>query len=912
MDAGGQPITGDDAHTDPRWDYPEYPPGSVVELRVHGVGGEPPSGMTRDPHPRLVGGDELAGLWRARNPLVGALSRGRHHVREVLAWGGQTSGTVRHAFWVLLLPYALFNMAGRMHRSDPDSRWSVAHRAVARVLAYTMTLSFVALVAGIFVDLVGVQCAGTTCLERTADLTGGALLAPVRRYAEDHLARLGLLSLGPVVAVLLLWWAGRYRTQDLEGAGDEPERTHQAGQSPALRLPGEATRLTDRDFWRNAWPTSRLRATHASGAFAVIGVVVSLVHLDLAPTPHHGLWRTALWVSLAVVVGAGVVAALPRTVTPGPDPGLHQVQWLLRLGAVVPGTAGIALALVPDRGWPRGLWVPGVATALWWAVRSARGGSEGRPDVGVLGNLWLVVGVVLVAGGFQQSILSLDHVLEPAIGQLPVGLGTTFAEGPVGTWLVDAAPGLYLPAHLLLAPVAVLQIVLLAGLLLTGFERRPHRRADASPLVRPAIVGNLGAVTVGLMSLLVLMATTGSAHALVLDWLGERGRDLVLPWWHALTALVTAVWFPGALIVLSASYGIAAAVVPGFMVRPSPADVAAELRRGLDGEAVPDPTDPSTTMGSSPVAKRLGTIGRAWLTQMWLRHAGHLLSGAVAATTAIVAFFLVRQFLVDAGPGSFNDFPLVTAALWLTATGGLGAIALIRAGLSERATRRNIGRIWDVITVWPRVTHPFAPPCYGEAIVPMLADRLRDLTTHEREYRVVLAGHSQGSVVSLAAIGATQDIPPDRVALVSYGSPIALLYERFYPGVVGGPLGPVATATERVGTWHHLYGLTEPFAGPFWHEDGFDDVASSRARAGWGLSLEVPHADAPCPVCGWYRGGRADVTDGPRTTDHVVTDPDRWLQPLDPQVPHHRGHSTYHDHRELEQHLAVVADRLTD
>lgn len=898
MDAGGQPVTGDDAFTDPRWDYPEYPAGSVVEVRVHGVGGEPPSGMARDPQPRLVSGDELAGFWRSRNPVIGRLPGGRSVVREVLAWGGQTSGTTRHAFWVLLLPFALFNMAGRMHRSDPDSRWSVAHRAVCRVLAHTMTLSFVALVAGVAIDLVAVQCAlAGDCLEASADLTGGVLLAPFRRYADDHLARMALAALVPVLAVLVLWWAGRYRTRQLEWT------TTEAGRPSG----GEASGIGDPRFWQNAWPTSRLRALHATGAFAYVSGILSLVLLDLGPVGQRRGWLMALWVSVAVAVATAALVAWPRVLRTGPDPLLHRLHLVLRAGAVVPGTVALSVALVPgglSGGAGALLWLVAVALAVWWLADELQGPRTGAPDVGVLGNLRLVAATVAATATLRGANAALDRAPEPVLDALPRGL-QGLLDGSVGQLFLDLNPGLYVPVHLALWPVAMLQGLLVLVLVVTAFERRPARRADASLIVRPAVPGNQGAAVVALLSLLLLTATGGSIHALALDWLGQRGDDLTLPWWHAAMALVTAVGLPVLLLVLAAGTLLAGR---WLVARPTVDQVAAHLRRGVDGDAVPAP-DPE----DDAARDRLARIGRAWLLQAWVRAAGRLLAAAVGLMTLVLVVVLVRQATVPAGLAAVNDYPLTTMALWLVVVGAVAVVGLIRSGLSARATRRSIGRVWDVLTMWPRITHPFAPPCYGEAIVPMLADRTRRLV--DRGHPVVLAGHSQGSVVSLAATGHLADPTAgrvlDRVALVTYGSPLAILYERFYPGVFGGSRGPVARVADEVGSWHHLYALTDPLADPFWDRDGFDEVDAREARAGWGLSLAVPHADVPCPVCGWYRHGRHDGGSA-RRTDHAVSDPDRWTQPLDAHPPVPGGHSSYHDHREVDLHLAAIATDLAD
>jgi hypothetical protein len=847
MDAGRQPVTGDTAYTDPRWSYPEYPPGSVIEIRVHGVGGEPPSGMTRDPQPRLVGGDRIAGFWRARNPEVGALpgDGARSHVREVLAWGGQTSGTIRHAFWVLLLPFALFNLAGRMHRSDPDSGWSVVHRAACRVLAYTMTLATVSITAGIALDLVGVQCATAPgCLDRTG--TGRVLLAPIRRFADDPLARLALLALLPVAVVLLLWWAGRYRTRELEGLDT-------GGGQPA---PREPVRLQDAGFWRNAWPTSRLRATHATGAFALISATMALVMLDLAPVAHWSAWRLGLVVSVLVAVGAGAVGRCPldaaTAATPRARPhavGPAPAGCPARDGGrdARPGTGGprAPRAVVGGRP-PGGSRAGGVVGPRQRAGRQRHGAGRDR-------------GRQPVAGGRHRA--GRRHVPRPRSGRstppaprcpgpLPVGMGTLPTN--VADGILALAPGLYVPAHLALLPIVTVQAVLVVLLVATGWERRPALRPDASPLdTGPAVPANLGGAVVALLALLILTASGGSVHALVLDWLGQRlpalpggagavppldpaeGAALVLPWWHSLTAVVATVVLPIALGgLLLVRWGLQR-WAPGFRASaPTPQEVADDLDRGLAADAARGLD--AVRANPATAAARLRVVGARWRTAHLLRDAGVLLFGAVAVTLAVVIGQFVRVAVDPARPVD-AEFRFTTYAVWAMALLAVAAVGLIRSGLSEESTRRNVGRLWDVLTYWPRVTHPFAPPCYGEAVVPMLADRIRRLTGHGNRYRVLLAGHSQGSVVALAAVATATAGDPRRVALVSYGSPIAVLYERFFRGVFGATAGAFGAARGAVSSWHHLFAMTEPFAFPFWRVTVPDDVPAAAQRAGWGV-----------------------------------------------------------------------------
>ncbi len=89
---------------------------------------------------------------------------------------------------------------------------------------------------------------------------------------------------------------------------------------------------------------------------------------------------------------------------------------------------------------------------------------------------------------------------------------------------------------------------------------------------------------------------------------------------------------------------------------------------------------------------------------------------------------------------------------------GLGFVLLVtwgRRAYKDASARRTIGILWDVGTFWPRAAHPFAPPCYAERAVPDLTWRIATWT-RTTGGRLVLSGHSQGSVLAAAAPGSSR------------------------------------------------------------------------------------------------------------------------------------------------------------
>ncbi|MGW6905437.1 hypothetical protein [Streptomyces sp. NPDC054940] len=149
---------------------------------------------------------------------------------------------------------------------------------------------------------------------------------------------------------------------------------------------------------------------------------------------------------------------------------------------------------------------------------------------------------------------------------------------------------------------------------------------------------------------------------------------------------------------------------------------------------------------------------------------------------------------------------------WLIGVGFILFVTWGRRAYKDASARRTIGILWDVGTFWPRAAHPFAPPCYAERAVPDLTWRMATWTRAEEGRRLVISGHSQGSV--LAAAAAWQLTPADRkrVALLTYGSPLERLYGRWFPA----HFGPAALTSlhAEVDCWRNLHRLTDPIGGP--------------------------------------------------------------------------------------------------
>ncbi|MER5728779.1 hypothetical protein ABT084_10615 [Streptomyces sp. NPDC002138] len=151
------------------------------------------------------------------------------------------------------------------------------------------------------------------------------------------------------------------------------------------------------------------------------------------------------------------------------------------------------------------------------------------------------------------------------------------------------------------------------------------------------------------------------------------------------------------------------------------------------------------------------------------------------------------------------------AGSWLVGFGFVLFVTLGRRAYKDASARRTIGILWDVGTFWPRAAHPFAPPCYAERAVPDLTWRMTTWTERTGG-RLVISGHSQGSVLAAAAVWQLPPAVRRRVALLTYGSPLARLYGRWFPAYFGP--GPLTALHREVECWRNLWRATDPIGGP--------------------------------------------------------------------------------------------------
>ena len=183
----------------------------------------------------------------------------------------------------------------------------------------------------------------------------------------------------------------------------------------------------------------------------------------------------------------------------------------------------------------------------------------------------------------------------------------------------------------------------------------------------------------------------------------------------------------------------------------------------------------------------------------------------------LMVFSLVLMVLaVGRGPEAassvlFGWSWLETAGSWLLVLYLFPGVFVLRAAIRARDTRRSVGKVWDVLTFWPRIYHPLAAPCYAERAVPELRDRIRQLTREGG--RVILSAHSQGTVIAYAALEQARgqsDIQMQSVATVTYGSPIRQLFVPFFPAYfTPAAIRTVASGLAPGAGWANFYRDTD-------------------------------------------------------------------------------------------------------
>ncbi|MER6531352.1 hypothetical protein [Streptomyces sp. NPDC001508] len=326
----------------------------------------------------------------------------------------------------------------------------------------------------------------------------------------------------------------------------------------------------------------------------------------------------------------------------------------------------------------------------------------------------------------------------------------------------------------------------------------PAGGADTTAGRRAALRG-LGGPAVALLACALGGVMSGGVAQRVADWLDGTGPSIdgppVLLTWQASV-------IPPLLVALLALVGW----LSWRTWRLSGAE-----RRTVRLDYPKEPADPATTRRIARTRAMAALTDRA-----------PLLVAVVSATTLLLGAAALAGGL-DTGKtpreAAAHTYAVVRGAAetaqalgsWLIGLGFVLFVTWGRRAYKDASARRTIGILWDVGTFWPRAAHPFAPPCYAERAVPDLTWRMATWTQRTGG-RLVLSGHSQGSVLAAAAAWQLTPSVRKRVALLTYGSPLERLYGRWFPAYFGP--AELGSLHREVACWRNLYRLTDPIGGP--------------------------------------------------------------------------------------------------
>ncbi|WP_435798067.1 hypothetical protein [Streptomyces bauhiniae] len=403
-------------------------------------------------------------------------------------------------------------------------------------------------------------------------------------------------------------------------------------------------------------------------------------------------------------------------------------------------------------------------------------------------------------------------------------------------------------------------IMLAQGILVVALAvvaRRLHRRL---PDPRAAMRG-LGGPAVALLACALGGVASGGVAQRVADWLDGTRASITGP-------PVTLTWQASAIPPVLAVLLVLIAVLARRTARLARAE-----RRRVRTEHPGEPEDPHRTRRIAHVRAMATLTDRAPLI-LAVGSVATLIAGAGALTGALATGLAPAHAARDAwAPVRIAAEICQTLGSWLVGVGFLLFVTWGRRAYKDASARRTIGILWDVGTFWPRAAHPFAPPCYAERAVPDLTWRTATWTERTGG-RLVLSGHSQGSVLAAAAAWQLPPAVRQRVALLTYGSPLERLYGRWFPA----HFGPAALAAlhRDICCWRNLHRRTDPIGGPIrlpaGHGTEVDHEPLPDPRA-YGRTPEHP---LPAPIL-----GHSDYPEDPV----FVRERDRLLARLHPDLP---------------------------
>ncbi|MER7999907.1 hypothetical protein [Streptomyces sp. NPDC095613] len=762
--------------------------GAALELLVHGVGGATPQEMLDDPRTVRVTGDRTAAVYRRADDADAERHPERYGERpipEAYCWSNLTSGNGSRALWLLLLPFMVVNLAHWMRPATTGlGRSQRLYGVLVRLVALTLTVTLTAAACEVALDLTAWQCAGSPrCVEGRSWL--GFLAPEGHGWWSQPGRRLALAAVVPVALVTMLWYlsnrtwsayeAQRPLTDDTPGTGTnagtnaETDTAGHAGTNavPATGAgdddsrPGEDAEGADGDRHREPEP-----GTTGAGRRVTI---------------RPALGRPGFWYGRRLVARLRAAHTAAGFLTVAGALTAAAVDHDRRLGGATAQSAGGLLQAA----------IAVCAGVVVWVVCS-RGRSERRRDAG------------------------LDRILVtwlPAGSLVLLGLAACYAAWSRPGWVSAGA----LPGNLTFRWITLAQLALVVSLAVTAHAL--HRRSRHP---RVAMRG-LGGPAVAMLACGLGGVMTGGVAQRVADWLDKDatpgtgdgaivGPPVLLSWQAAVIPVLLVLLLVPVVLLLARTRRVTRLLAPV---------VEAEYRPVELGEGASAPGGPRGRRAASDGLRTrqiAGARARAGLTDYAPRLVA-VLSGTALLLGAAAVLGSWASGEVPGQAADSTDSSLVQSVAdtaqalgsWLVGLGFILFVTWGRRAYRDASARRTIGILWDVGTFWPRAAHPFAPPCYAERAVPDLTWRIASWTRRTGG-RLVLSGHSQGSVLAAAAVWQLPDATRHRVALLTYGSPLERLYGRWFPAYFGA--AHLSALSRELHCWRNLWRDTDPIGGP--------------------------------------------------------------------------------------------------
>lgn len=796
-----------------------------VELRIHGVSGTPPESLLGTPHVTQVAGDDFSRFFEPAPKPPDHLVEGYH-------WGKFTSGTWRQALSLLLVPFGLIN-ATQFMLPEPISRFGKSLHAVAsaclRAIALLLTLLFTFALSLILIDLIGWRWAAKTRL--------------LKDFGDDRV----LMVCVPLtaVAVLAIAFLG-FSTGTRQPAG---------GTSPTN---SPASSFNDAFYSVNPnAPT--LRLLHLAAAFGLIALLADMARQGEHPNQDYGKLLTPVKLFglvthpdhgtelLRMLILSGLSAITVLVILLGdPERGVSlswgrvtaagQSLWqglarLIALPLLAASVCALAIEIAKMKGIDRENAITGAARMRLVDFDYV---AEGLMYVGVvvLSALYLVVVVLLWRG--KDRRWSRREAFARLLELVPFLLTSLLALKVGPSWLALPSKGglAIVTALMIWAVIRILKPAAMGGLDESYF--RPYAGGMA-PFLLAAVavfvgIGFSAAAATAVSSALNLNADVSEESAKVVVGSvqvdGQRVVDVgttpmldrVAYAWGLTVGVILAL-----ILLTLLCYGTTRCRYRKHVVRMY------NLPRRDDTEL---PDGWTRRVARAMFVARLKT----WVPFFTIVFAavGVLISGVQAyessecvnQETGSICRVATNRFGLNylSGPRSEpTSIFLINIGAWVfVAAAGL-VVTVSRGAFKNSGLRRGINVIWDVISFWPHAVHPFVPRPYSRWTVLELRNRIRyhlggragepgtGLTSAYKT--VVVCAHSQGSLISFAALMMLEPEERRHVAFVSCGSQLRFIFPRAFPAYVNfQSIGWLFNALgER---WVNLYRATDPLAGP--------------------------------------------------------------------------------------------------